>query len=400
MIEWCELKVLYIAPEFPNLNENAAQVRANQLLTRLSKRVELHVFGFGQEGCSHVPAERYALTIGPHRSMGLSALVAGTLSRYPRAFKRYAHPRAIEAFCQLLTEFRPDIVHFDSIGTLGLLDYARKAECEPKIVIHSHDSVSRLYERELGYVNRFVFIDKFLQWKKILRAESELYRKASVCLVDSAEDAVYLRGLNMENRMVVLPLGFDEWSYSPEGTKAKVNHPCLVFSGAMNQAQSEDAALFLVQEVMPLIWKRSPQAQLYLVGARPSDKLLALDGERIHVTGFVEDLASYLRAADVYVCPLRMGSGMRTRIVEALACGCIMVATPEAVQGLSVTAEFPAWSEAVSANDFAKEVLRLIGVDGCDELKRLSVRYVEEKFSWTAVVDELVEIYNEINVGK
>ncbi len=394
------MKVLYIAPEYPNINTNAAQVRANQLLTRLSLRVDLHIFGYGLELSALSASKPNFQTIVPRRPLNSFALLTSFFSRNPRAFQRYTHPHAIDAFCQVLDDFRPDIVHFDSIGVLGLMDYVLEVESKPMIVVHSHDSVSRLYESQLRCGNRLLYLDRLLQWKKILRVESESYAKASICLVDSVEDAAYLSNLNRENRVRVLPLGFDEVEYCPEGSKALLECPSLVFSGAMNGVQSVDAALFLVGEVMPLVWKFNPEIHLYLVGGNPHKKLLDIDDGRVHVTGFVDDLASYLRAADVYVCPIRVGSGMRTRIVEALACGCIMVVRPEAVQGLAVEAsDSPVWIEALSANDFANSIQKILERKSINEMKQSSVRYVSSKFSWSVVADKLVEVYNDVNRG-
>lgn len=391
------MKVLYIAPEFPNRSENAAQVRANQLLSRLSEKVELHVFGYGQEGVIHKDAYSYEMTIVSRKFMNVAVLVLSLFSLNPRAFRRYLHAQAVEVFKHLLADFQPDIVHFDSIGTLGLLEYAQEAKCAPKIVIHSHDSVSRLYESQLHCHNKLLFIDRYMQWRKILRVESRMYKTASICLVDSVEDAAYLSSLNKENAVKVLPLGFDENVYTPTGSLAEIAHPCLVFSGAMHAIQSIDAALFLIHEVMPIIWKSIPNVHLYLVGGQRTEQLTVFEGEQIHVTGFVDDLGGFLRAADVYVCPLRVGSGMRTRVVEALACGCSMVATTGAVQGLASPGSCPPWVEADAASKFAHEVLQLLNTDCRGSLGRRAFEYVEKKYSWSVVTDQLVEIYNTIS---
>lgn len=389
------LKVLYVAPEFPNYGENAAQVRANQLLSRLSKQVDLHVLGYRPEGVIQKGTYRHEMTIVPRKVMNVVELVKGTFSLNPRAFRRYMHAEAVDTFKSLLADFEPDIVHFDSIGTVGLLKYAEEANCAPKIVIHSHDSVSRLYESQLHIHNKLLFVDRYMQWQKILRVESMLYKKASICIVDSAEDAAYISSLNKKNTVRVLPLGFDERVYGPTGSLAEIAHPSIVFSGSMHGIQSVDAALYLINAVMPIVWGSIPNAHLYLVGGQRTKQLTVFEGEHVHVTGFVDDLAGLLRAADVYVCPLKVGSGMRTRVLEALACECAVISTLEGVTGIlpSSQSDLP-WSLASTAEDFAEKVVGFLSVpESGKRMRKCAGDLAREKYSWDSITEKLLKEY-------
>ena len=144
------LKVLYVAPDYPNENKNAAQVRANQLLPRLARVVDLHVFAYSTTFAqSKVDKFSYPVRVMNSRSPG----VASIFSPNPRAFSRYAHPKAVDAFVELLNSVKPDVVHFDSIGTFGLFKPLRNLglKCCPMVVFHPHDAVSRLYASQVGF---------------------------------------------------------------------------------------------------------------------------------------------------------------------------------------------------------------------------------------------------------
>jgi glycosyltransferase involved in cell wall biosynthesis len=391
------IKVLYVAPEYPNANQNATQVRASQLLPRLAKHVNLHVLGFGHTAVDESSVANFSLRRMTPRAPGFVTIC----SSKPAAFFRYAFPEALAAFTEMVYEIKPDIVHFDSIATFGLYEVllSLNLEHKPMVVFHPHDAVSRLYASQIsksGGVARRTHL--WMQLQKIKHVEKVMYPQADLCLVDSKEDANLLQSLSTNTYTRVLPLGFDEAVFHPGGYLEAVNHPCVVFSGAMGEIQSVDAVMQLCHEIMPLVWGSIPDVHVYLVGSNPTKDILQLqDDKRIHVTGFVNDLAAYLRAADVYACPLKLGSGMRTRIVEALACGCAMVVTPEAVVGLSETKEQDVWLLANEADEFAIRIIHLLDdEDARKKLKHSASKFAMANYSWTKVSEHLVSLYRSV----
>jgi len=392
------MKVLYVAPDFPNDNSCAAHVRANQLLPVLAKKVDLYVFSY-----SHVPideTENHELQVKIVRPGKPN--VQSMLSRKPRAFYRYAYKKAVKLFCDMVEKVKPDIIHFDSFATFGLFSHIPRdvLENQPRIIFHPHDSVTRLYTNQLMGENKIVRrLDLLLQLHKIRQVEKYLYPLTDLCVVDSEEDVSFLKNLAPDANVRVLPLGFDDSEYHEGGGKVELNSPNIVFSGAMDSAQSIDAAGYLCREIMPKVWEKCPETNVYLVGGNPAKQISGLQNydNRIHVTGFVDSLASYLRSADIYVCPLRLGSGMRTRVVEALASGCSMVATPDAVVGLKRTEGEAPWVLADSTSSFTENIISLLE----DEKKRLELGhlaavYATSNYSWNNIAGILHAIYNDL----
>ena len=196
---------------------------------------------------------------------------------------------------------------------------------------------------------------------------------------------------------------FDEAVYSPGGERPEHLAPAIVFSGSMDSLQSIDASLQLIRRIMPIVWRSRPDAQLHLVGSNPPAELeeLASQDSRIVLTGFVDDLAAYLRSADVYVCPLAMGSGMRTRLVEALATGCAAVASENACRGLDRPAGGSPWRQAETPEEFAEITLALLADPAsAEELGARAARYAGERYSWSATIDALLAEYAAIVEGR
>lgn len=389
------LKVLYVAPDYPNKNKSAAQVRANQLLPRLNKYVDLSVFAYSQleNTTEQVRGKNSVSIIKPHQP-GFASI----FSPKPRAFFRYMHTEAKKKFKHILTEIAPNIVHFDSIATFGLCDCLPKDNIKkfPKVIFHPHDAVSKLYASQIGSQKNIpLWLYLKSQQKKILTVEKNVYSKGDLILVDSPEDANFLTSIGKRANVQVLPLGYDETVFFPEKAMSTFQHPNVLFSGAMGGVQSVEAALRLYERIMPLIWEVNPKVHLYLVGSSPAPEVLALQQDaRIHVTGFVDDLATLLRSCDVYVCPLTLGSGMRTRTIEALACGCAMVSSAEGVVG--VKQHDTAWAIAESDLDFATQIMQIIqNKDIADNISKNAVTTAAQ-YSWSTVASQLNHFYESV----
>ena len=95
---------------------------------------------------------------------------------------------------------------------------------------------------------------------------------------------------------------------------------------------------YFVEHVLPLIHMQEPRAEFMIVGSNPTEEVQAL-GRRanVTVTGFVDDVRPYLQAATVCVAPLRIARGVQNKVLEAMATGKAIVATPEVAAGLKVT---------------------------------------------------------------
>ncbi|MBL3563682.1 glycosyltransferase [Rhodovulum sulfidophilum] len=391
-------RVLYVLPELTAHQTTAAQVRAAALLPLIAEQTDLMVLTFSGAGDSPVgveglPEERIVRV--PRADISAASLALGTVLARPRAFRRFDTPAGREALAAAIRAQQPDIVHFDGFATLGLMEVVARVRPQSRIIAHVHDAQSARMERYTSMGSLLNRVQKTREYRKSLQFESRGLGIAALTLVDSDEDRDYLRRRIGSDTVETLPLGFNPESFTPDGPKAELVQPAIVYSGSMKADQSVDAAVFLAHEVMPLVWRTAPEAQLYIVGGGPTEKVRALEGERIHVTGFVDDLAAYLRASSVYACPLRLGSGMRTRVVEALACGTSMVATSMAVRGLGNPADGVAWVQADTAPEFAQAVLRTLASTDATMGGRAAV-FAYGNYSWSSIASRLVDYYSKV----
>lgn len=392
------MKVLYIAGDWSSRPRTAAQVRVAALLPALAATTDLRVIGFcAKDESSFEISGNHSVIIEPayKRPLSRARLIAATFMSGPRAFRRFNIPGVRAQLGVALREHQPDIVHLDGFSTLGLMSFVLRVQPSTRIVAHVHDAQSARLQRYTKVGSVIMRLQYLLEYRKAIAFEKRHMGQAAITLVDSKEDRDYLRETAGIAQVAVLPLGFDPTVFKANGTKADLEQPAIVYSGSMKGQQSIDAALFLANQVLPLVWMSYPEAQLYIVGGGVTEEVKALTGERIHITGFVDDLASYLRASNVYVCPLRLGSGMRTRVVEALACGCVIVATPMAIQGLETGKRASAWMTCDTPADFARHIINAL--DGeYTEIGADAALYARAIYSWRTVAAKLVKYYSRV----
>ena len=152
--------------------------------------------------------------------------------------------------------------------------------------------------------------------------------------------------------------------------------------------------MFFCRAVLPLVREAVPEAELFIVGSHPPPAVISLaDSPGVHVTGFVEDIRPFMAAASVYVVPLRLGVGIRGKILEAWGMAMPVVATSVACAGLSCR-DGENILVADAPEEFAGHVVRLLRDPALREcLGRGGRSTAEERYSWEAAASQLDGLY-------
>ena len=213
------------------------------------------------------------------------------------------------------------------------------------------------------------------------RFERDCMRRAAWCCVVSEEDAASFRAASRVPVRVV-PNGVDTEFFAPDGAPEIPGR--IVFEGSMSFLPNLQAATFLVEHVMPRIWSVRPDVSLALVGRDPPATLLALADERVKVTGSVDDVRPFVQQAQVFVCPLRSGAGIKNKLLQAWAMGKAVVATSVSVGGLG-GADGQNLLVRDDAQALADGVLALLSDPGLrSRLGDAGRRLVCERLTWRA----------------
>jgi sugar transferase (PEP-CTERM/EpsH1 system associated) len=213
--------------------------------------------------------------------------------------------------------------------------------------------------------------------------EQRIAREFDRLVVVSHQERALFPGGAPEN-LSAIPNGVDlEWFSPREEAPQGSSPPTLVFTGVMDYWPNVDGITWFVDEVLPLIREKVPDVELLVVGSRPSPEVRRLAQRRgITVTGFVDDVRTYIQRASVCVVPLRIARGIQNKVLEAMSMGKAVVTTPQAYEGVRAKAG----DDIVVAADpaaFAAAVVSLLGdAARAGRIGRSARLCVESNYSW------------------
>lgn len=227
----------------------------------------------------------------------------------------------------------------------------------------------------------------------VRRFEGFMYAPFDRTVVISDADKATLLSLQPALEIEVIPNGIELVRFQPRDIE---RYPyTLLFVGNFDYEPNQDAVRILVEQVLPQVRSQAPAAKLQLVGVNPPDWMRALANEHIEVTGPVPDVTPYLARATVFVCPLRYGAGLKNKVLEALAMGIPVVATPLSVDGISVVNGESAIVAHVE--NIADETAHLLREESLRERLSLKGReLIEAQYTWERTADSYERLYNEI----
>ncbi|MCY4464903.1 MAG: glycosyltransferase [Chloroflexi bacterium] len=236
-----------------------------------------------------------------------------------------------------------------------------------------------------------------VQARRLLRFEGEICRAVDLVVAVSGEDEQLLLQ-HAGAPIYVLSNGITVDDYRPPDSSLRERWQ-LVFSGKMDYRPNVDAIEWFCAEIMPRVRENLPQTRLCIVGRNPHARILALADENTRVTGWVESVQPYLHAAALYIVPLRMGSGTRLKILQALASGCTVVSTSIGAAGLHDEA-LATLQLADTAEDFAEAIVALLKDDAARAETGASAQAsVRKHYDWSALLPRLLDGYRSIGLG-
>ncbi|MGA2423837.1 MAG: glycosyltransferase [Terriglobales bacterium] len=169
----------------------------------------------------------------------------------------------------------------------------------------------------------------------------------------------------------------------------------LLFYGAMWRTANEQAVCYFVKQILPRIRAGNPEVKFTVLGSRPSERLRRMQGEKVCVTGYVEDVALYYSRACVVVVPLRSGSGIKGKIVQALACGKPVVTTSVGAEGIPA-AERDGLFIRDDPQPFAECVRWLLEQRRYLDFREPARQFVRRFYDWKAGVERLENLCVEV----
>jgi sugar transferase (PEP-CTERM/EpsH1 system associated) len=357
------MKILFLTPILPYPPNGGDRIRTFNLLKYLGGKHEIWLLSFIESPAElrHIPAlEKYCreiTTVLIDAKHGFRHRVSNLFENRPYfTAKHFASDEMKQKLDTLLNAHRFDLIH---TSTLAMAQYTYDLQGIVKI-LDGIDSVSRnnlqQWRMPTGLRNRVL---SYIDWLKTVNYEPSLYSRFDRCLLVSAVDRAYLHKKDPRLPIDIATIGVDHDFYQPG--LGEESTPGLVFSGDMSYIPNNDAMMYFCSSILPMIEKRNPSVLLYIVGKNVSRKLAMIAQEKpnIVLTGFVEDHRQIIGKSTVFVCPLRIGTGVKNKVLEAMAMGKAIVSTSIGAEGIPVVSGHDMFI-ADNPAAFANAVLRLL----------------------------------------
>jgi len=218
---------------------------------------------------------------------------------------------------------------------------------------------------------------------------------ATICVGE--RDAAWMARTGRHQTVHVVPNGVE--LPSETSLVEEVGHPTLCFTGTLNYAPNIDAVLFAAAEIWPRIRSAIPDASFVIAGRSPVPDIAALDGRAgIRVEADVTDMQSVIGRSWVSIAPMRVGAGIKNKVLEAWACARPVVMTPMATSGLAL----PSSHRALVHNDAAALAEAVIGLFMSPQDRRLSgisaQETVKRHHTWAGAARRLTDLLRDARV--
>jgi sugar transferase (PEP-CTERM/EpsH1 system associated) len=392
------MNILYLSLRFPYPPHSGDKIRTYNVLKHLSRKHSISFVSFNQSPdeikhiekiqnfCSQVSTVRFSKT------RAYSNCILNSLSEEPFQVAYWHSPEMQKTIDKLMDKDGFDLVHTQFFRTA---QYIIKYTDKPKLL----DSGDSFWLN----LSRRAKLDRSLAWpllkleaSKVKVYETQIAKWFDHVTMVSPLDMQCLLSNDSSLPVSVVPMGVDIDYYQPGADAYEMN---LLFTGTIRYFPNKDAVLYFYSEIFPLIKKAIPNIKFFVVGNYPPKNIVRLaSNSDIIVTGHVEDVRPYFDKSAVFVCPLRSGSGMQAKILEAMAMGVPVVTTSmgatalDAVDGKDIIV-------ADNPKSFADKTIELVkNRDLRDYIAQNARKLVEEKYEWSTIVERFNEIYENIRM--
>ncbi len=327
------------------------------------------------------------------------------LSNKPDIARRLYSEAFVTQLKQLVKNTHFDLIQFEGIEVACYLPIIRQLNLEANLVYDAFNAEAAMqraiFEIDRHIPNRWLAAAySLVQSWRIGAFERELCSLSDLVIAVSPEDAAILQRYHSAKTIPVIANGIFVDDYEKPHSEIDLGKHTLAFTGKMDYRPNVDAVLWFADHVLPAIKSVVPDIKFYIVGQKTHVSLEHLrQDSAIVMTGWVESVLPYLQNTLVYVAPLRMGSGTRLKILEAMAAGCAVVATTVAASGMQRETNM-GMLIIDSPQIMAETTIQLLNDPAQrSELGNAAKSYVKAHYDWSVIVPHLLSAYEMINRG-
>ena len=234
-----------------------------------------------------------------------------------------------------------------------------------------------------------------MEYRRLRRYEHDIFDDFDVKTIISVPDR-NLIDHPKKDEILIVPNGVDHEYYTPRECEKKYD---IVFTGNMSYAPNVNAVEYLANDILPLVWKKLPDAKMYIAGATPDPRVKKVASDRIIISGWLDDMRDAYAQSKIFIAPMRIGTGLQNKLLEAMAMRLPCITTTLANNSLLASEEKNEILVGNNEQELAEHIITLLtNKDKADEIAQNGHDFVRRIYDWgmaTKIMEDEMKLKTE-----
>lgn len=321
------MKIFVLLPRIPYPLEKGDKLRAFNQIKQLSRNNEIILCALNDN--RKINEQKAFMALQPYcgsitfisvsKIQILLGLIRAFFTGLPLQCGYYYSRGARKKIDALISKHKPDMLFGQLIR---VAEYLRKKDIPKTIDYQDVFSIGMKRRAEVaGIMTKPVFD---MERRRLQRYETLIFDEFDVKTIISKPDRDLINHPE-KDKILIIPNGVDHKYYKPQQAEKKYD---LVFTGNMGYAPNVNAVDYLVSEILPKVWSRLPKMKMYIAGASPDPKVRKAASDNIIVSGWLDDIRDAYSQSKVFIAPMRIGTGLQNKLLEAMSMQLPCITTP------------------------------------------------------------------------
>ena len=331
------MRIFVLLPRIPYPLEKGDKLRAYHQIKQLSKDNEIVLCALNDNG--KVDEQQAFQALQPYchsinfirlsKPRILLGLLRAFFKGLPMQCGYFYNRKAAKKVDALIAKHQPDML-FGQL--LRVAEYIRHQDL-PKAIDYQ-DVFSYGMKRRRDIANALVKPVYNMEYQRLCRYEAAIFDDFNIKTIISEPDRDLIPHPK-KNEILIIPNGVDHDYFKPQRREKRFD---IVFTGNMSYAPNVNAVEYLANEILPIVWKTLPNATMYIAGANPDPKVKKAANDRIIVSGWLDDIRDAYAQSRVFIAPMRIGTGLQNKLLEAMSMRLPAITSPLANASLGAQA--------------------------------------------------------------
>lgn len=387
------MRILFLVSRIPWPLEKGDKLRAYNQLRILSQHHEVALFALHDEPVHPEAVER----LSPFcQSIEFVKLSKPTIAR--NLFKALMNGKPFQVgyfhnfytkvlLEKMIGEFKPDHIYCQLLRTA---EYVKDIRDIPKTIDYQDAFAKGLERRIEGDPFYMKWVLK-MENRRLSEYERDTFDRFEHKAIISEQDRQFIHHPKREN-IIIVRNGVDFEFFAPQDKEKQYD---IVFTGNMAYPPNIASVEYLVQHIMPLVWKTRPETTVLISGATPHAKVQQLQSDKVTVTGWVDDIRDSYAASRVFIAPMQISIGLQNKLLEAMAMQLPCITSEMANNALGAEKD----EHILIGNtpeEYANHIFHLLSDnDRANQLAAAGHNWVKQHYSWEAMTQPLLDVFEK-----